>query len=151
MKLLLLVLLLAIISYIYFFRTLKKDLYFMNSIQKSTEHMDGSVDIEKYIICIEKSMIIDDFYFYKDVVKIMPKNIPYELISFDFSKEDDANFNLIDKLKLKNIPSIHFVDEQKKSKEIFNFNDLEDSLNSREVLKIIKGVLYNNESQGNLK
>ncbi|MGR5865873.1 hypothetical protein ACT7DZ_24145 [Bacillus cereus] len=99
----------------------------------------------------KKSMIIDDFYFYKDVVKIMPKNIPYELISFDFSKEDDANFNLIDKLKLKNIPSIHFVDEQKKSKEIFNFNDLEDSLNSREVLKIIKGVLYNNESQGNLK
>lgn len=151
MKFILLVLLLAIISYFYFFITIKKDLYLMDSIQTAIQYTNCLVDNEEYILCVETNMIIDDFYFYKNIIKIFPENKPCKIISFDFSKKDDITFNLIERLEIKNIPSIHYVNREKVSKEVFNFNDLEDSLNAKDVIKMIKGVLYNNESQVNLK
>ncbi|PFN00481.1 hypothetical protein [Bacillus cereus] len=145
MTLLLLVLLLAIIAYTYCFMVLKKDLKLMHNIQKSKECGNDVLDTEGYLLCIEDSMILDDFYFYKDIIKAMPKNQSCKVISFNIS-EEATNVKLMEGINLRNIPSIMYINKQRESKEIFNFNDLDEHFGTKDIIKLVTEVLKKNKN-----
>ncbi|MGK3723191.1 hypothetical protein ACSLFS_29495 [Priestia megaterium] len=138
MKLALLILLIATISSVYILLTLNKSLSLTKNVVTPKQYLTNNIDFKGYIVIFEKNMFIHDFNFYKSVFKYLSKDSPCRLISIDLSVENLDNGDLLKKLDIRNIPSIHYINGEGISTEIINFINIEESLNMNEIMALIK-------------
>ncbi|MED4238219.1 hypothetical protein [Priestia megaterium] len=138
MKLTLLILLIATISSVYILLTLNKSLSLTKNVMTPKQYLTNNINFKGYIVIFEKNMFIHDFNFYKSVFQFLSKDSPCTMISIDLSIENLDNGELLKKLDIKNIPSIHYINGEGISTEIINFINIEESLNVNQIMALIK-------------
>lgn len=138
MKITLLILLIATISSVYILLTLNKSLSLTKNVMTPKQYLTNNINFKGYIVIFEKNMFIHDFNFYKSVFQFLSKDSPCTMISIDLSIENLDNGELLKKLEIKNIPSIHYINGEGISTEIINFINIEESLNVNQIMALIK-------------
>ncbi|MGG0482407.1 hypothetical protein [Priestia aryabhattai] len=138
MKLALLILLIATISSVYILLTLNKSLSLTKNVMTPKQYLTNNINFKGYIVIFEKNMFIHDFNFYKSVFQFLSKDSPCTMISIDLSVENLDNGELLKKLDIKNIPSIHYINGEGISTEIINFINIEESLSVNQIMALIK-------------
>ncbi|MED4267132.1 hypothetical protein [Priestia megaterium] len=138
MKLTLLILLIATISSVYILLTLNKSLSLTKNVMTPKQYLTNNINFKGCIVIFEKNMFIHDFNFYKSVFQFLSKDSPCTMISIDLSIENLDNGELLKKLDIKNIPSIHYINGEGISTEIINFINIEESLNVNQIMALIK-------------
>ena len=138
MKLTLLISLIATISSVYILLTLNKSLSLTKNVMTPKQYLTNNINFKGYIVIFEKNMFIHDFNFYKSVFQFLSKDSPCTMISIDLSIENLDNGELLKKLEIKNIPSIHYINGEGLSTEIINFINIEESLNVNQIMALIK-------------
>lgn len=138
MKLALLILLIATISSVYILLTLTKSLSITKNVMTPKQYLNNNINFKGYVVIYDKDLFIHDFNFYKAVYNFLSKNLSCRMISMDLSIEDLDNGELLKKLDVKNIPSIHYVNKEGISTEVMNFIDIEEGLSVNQILELIK-------------
>ncbi|MFF2597246.1 hypothetical protein ACFVSZ_28265 [Priestia megaterium] len=138
MKITLLILLIATISSVYILLTLNKSLSLTKNVMTPKQYLTNNINFKGYIVIFEKNMFIHDFNFYKSVFQFLSKDTPCTMISIDLSIDNLDNGELLKKLEIKNIPSIHYINGEGISTEIINFINIEESLNVNQIMALIK-------------
>ncbi|WP_223546786.1 hypothetical protein [Priestia aryabhattai] len=138
MKLALLILLIATISSVYILLTLNKSLSLTKNVMTPKQYLTNNINFKGYIVIFEKNMFIHDFNFYKSVFQFLSKDSPCTMISIDLSVENLDNGELLKKLDIKNIPSIHYINGEGISTEIINFINIEEILSVNQIMALIK-------------
>ncbi|MFP7416618.1 hypothetical protein [Priestia filamentosa] len=138
MILLLLILLTGLSSYIYIFLLLRKSLNLTQRIMTPGDYLTTNSNYTGYVVFIEQNMIINDFYFLKKLLTFLSQKVSYQVVSFELSANDPNSGILVEKLKVRNIPSIHYINKGEESREIFNFVNVEEDIDTKSILNMIE-------------
>ncbi|MFE0301165.1 MULTISPECIES: hypothetical protein [Priestia] len=138
MKIVLLILLIATISSIYILLNLSKALSLSKKVMTPKQYSTTNINFQGYIIVFEKNMFIHDFNFYKSIFNFLSKNLSCKMISLDLSVDNLDNGYLLQKLNVKNIPAVYYIDKNGKSTEVINFNNVEENLKINQILNLVK-------------
>ncbi|MDN3233550.1 hypothetical protein [Priestia megaterium] len=138
MKVVLLISVIAIISFIYILLTLNKALSLTKSVMTPKQYLTTNTNYKGYIVVFDKNMFIHDFDFYKSIFNFLSKNLSCKMIALDLSVHNLDNGDLLQKLNIKNIPAIYYIDEKGNSTEVINFINIEENLSIKQILDLIK-------------
>lgn len=80
-------------------------------------------DFKGIIIFIDKSTDLENFYYFKKIKKNIHKEINSTVVAIDLTENElNVNWELINRLKVENIPSLMYVDKLQ-SHLLISFND----------------------------